>query len=314
MTDVTTIEQRLAKIEKASDLSKSAAVQIGVTVGGIHFATPVDIDIMAQRLARAGAAVPPHCRDNVGMCFGLITHAIEWGFPIMAVLNKSYVVNNKGVDRVAFESQLIHAIVERNAPLKNRLRFEILGVGDERRCKVWGTFKRETKPHEYTSETLKKLLENRPARKDGSGKGGSPLWEQQPEVQMFYSASRTWARIYCPEVILGAYTRDELEDPDGTMVDVTPVQDRIAELSQRLEEAQKQHVEPRGFDPSFVKQTVEGELVESDVTVDPFDTPETVADKAQQAAKVMKQAAATLNVETDKNISDKDIPPNKRRK
>src|SRR4029077_15222432 len=154
-------------------------------------------EIIAHRLARAKIAVPPHVRDNPGVAFALCLQALEWRMPIMSVINKSYTVTNRGIERIAYESQLVHAIIERNAPIKGRLRHTIIGEGDERRCKVWATFKGEKTPHEYTSETLVNLREARGRNKDKDNVlKGSPLWESQPEVQLFYSASRTWARMF----------------------------------------------------------------------------------------------------------------------
>jgi len=187
----------------------------------------------------------------------LCMQALEWGMPIMSVINKSYVVNNRGTDRIAYESQLIHAVIEKNAPLKNRLRYEILGAGDERRCRVWATFKGEDKPHEYISETLANLRGAR-GKNDAGQIKGSPLWETLPEVQMFYSASRQWARLFCPDVILGAYTPEDTYSSEP--IDVTP--DKITDLSQRLRNA-KIAAADRGFDNADVVRQV-GSIIEGD--------------------------------------------------
>lgn len=39
----------------------------------------------------------------------------------------------------------------------------------------------------------------------------STLWADDPRQQLAYLAVKRWARLYCPEVILGVYTIDELE-------------------------------------------------------------------------------------------------------
>lgn len=80
----------------------------------------------------------------------------------------------------------------------------------------------------------------------------SPLWATNPKQQIAYLAVKYWARLYCPEVILGVYTPDELED--RTMKDVTPPKERVtlSELSHQQEKPQQ---------PEAVKE-VTGELVE----------------------------------------------------
>jgi hypothetical protein len=252
----------VSDIEKRTELTRSQAIKIGAKIGNITIGSPADLEIVSVRLARGGAAVPPHARENPGVCFALCMQALEWGMPIMSVINKSYVVRNRGIDRIAYESQLIHAVIERNAPLKGRLRHEIIGEGDDRRCKVWGTFKGETKPHEYTSEALSKLREARGRNPDKDDVlKGSPLWEHQPEVQLFYSASRTWARLFAPDVILGAYTPEDpmYDEPK----DITPAS--INGLAQRLRDAKKARVDDRGFDAAHVARVVGASIIEGEV-------------------------------------------------
>ncbi len=37
----------------------------------------------------------------------------------------------------------------------------------------------------------------------------SPLWTSNPKQQLAYLALKYWARLYCPDVILGVYTPDD---------------------------------------------------------------------------------------------------------
>jgi hypothetical protein len=234
----------VAEIERRVDRTIAGAVVVSHDIGGVKFTSMIEVMEFAKLMAVSGAAVPAHLRGNPGACLGIVVQALEWRMSPFAVANKSYIAN----DRTAYESQLIHAIVEARAPLKGRLRFEILGEGDERRCKVSGTFVREDKPHTYTSETLAKLRDAR-GRNDRGQVKGSPLWDTQPEVQLFYSASRTWARLYCPDVILGIYAVDELP---AEPIDVTP--SKTEALAKRLEEMKAQHAERRGFDAEHVSR------------------------------------------------------------
>src|SRR6186997_1701556 len=198
-----------AQVEARTELTKARGIEINRNLGGLQVQTADDLEKVALRLARGMVAVPIHCRDQPGVVYALCLQALEWGMPIMSVINKSYVPRNG--DRIGFESQLIHAVIEKNAPIKSRLRYEIIGEGDERRCKVWATFHGEATPHEYTSDTLAKMHPGHVTKDAGKFVKGSPLWDSNPEVQMFYSASRQWARLFCPDVLLGAYTPEEME-------------------------------------------------------------------------------------------------------
>lgn len=152
---------------------------------------------VAKMMALAKQAVPKHLRGEPGICLAVIMQAREWDMAPYAVARKSYIVN----DQLAYESQLIHAVIESRAPLKGRLRCRYEGEGQSRKCIVFGTFKGEAEPHEYESPQLKDIrIKN------------SPLWKDDPDQQQFYYASRAWARKWCSDVLLGVYTPDEMRD------------------------------------------------------------------------------------------------------
>jgi hypothetical protein len=170
---------------------------------------------VAKLMSQSSFAVPPHCRDQHGVCFGILIQALAWELEPYAVANKSYVTGEGDKAKLAYESQLIHAVIELRAPIKERLSFEIIGTGDDRQCRVWTTFKGESAPKSFTSEPLREFTKTVTKQgRNGPYQVGpkSPLWFTKPEVQLFYNASRDWARIYCPDVILGIYTPDELEE------------------------------------------------------------------------------------------------------
>ena len=94
------------------------------------------------------------------------------------------------------------------------MKHEFLGEKEERRCRVWARIKGEETDAEFTSEPISVL---RPPAGD-RGVKGSPLWTKKPDLQLFYNASRDWARMHCPDVLLGAYSVDEISE----IIDVTP--------------------------------------------------------------------------------------------
>lgn len=182
-----------------SKIDKGAVQRLSVTTesGGISFLTMADAAEFAKLMSVSEQAVPAHCRNRPGVCLALTIQAIEWRMSPFAVANKSYVVN----DRVAYESQLIHAVIEQRAPITCRLRHTFSGTGDSRRCKVWATAKGEEEPLVYESPEFKQIQPK-----------NSPLWKTKPDLQLYYNASRDWARMYFPDVIMGVYSDDEMMD------------------------------------------------------------------------------------------------------
>lgn len=182
-------------IDRQIDKSQTQTLAINSEVGGIAFQNMGEVTEFAKLMAASQGAVPAHCRNQPGVCLGILIQAVEWRMSPYAVANKSYVVN----DRLSYESQLIHAVIEQRAPITARLRHSFSGQANSRRCKVWATAKGETEPLEYESPEFGTIQPK-----------NSPLWKTKPDLQLFYNTSRDWARMYFPDVILGVYADDEL--------------------------------------------------------------------------------------------------------
>ncbi len=82
--------------------------------------------------------------------------------------------------------------------------------------KVSATFKGETEPR-----TLTFLLSQVRTR-------NSTLWAEDPKQQIAYLVTKKWARLYCPDVILGVYTPDEFDEDGYAPVQPTPQSDASA--------------------------------------------------------------------------------------
>jgi hypothetical protein len=178
-----------------SSIDKSVAKAMTFANGSVSCKDMGDVMEFAKLMSVSGQAIPPHLRGNPGFCLAICIQAMEWRFSPFAVANKSYVVN----DRVGYESQLIHAVIEERAPIEGRLRHTFSGEGDKRRCTVWADIAGSDEPLEYTSPEIGSITPK-----------NSPLWKSKPDLQLFYNTSRDWARVYFPEVILGVYSDDEL--------------------------------------------------------------------------------------------------------
>lgn len=208
---------RVDRIEERIDKQASGAIAVSTPMGGLRFGNMMEVMEFSKLMAVADIGIPKHLRGNVGACLAVCIQAIEWKMSPFAVANKSYIVN----DRVAYESQLIHAIVEQRAPLAGRLRCRYTGEGEDRRCIVYASVKGEAEPFEYQSAPFKSIQPK-----------NSPLWKTKPDLQLFYNASRDWARMYFPDVIMGIYAEDEIEP--------TPEPSPQTELQKRLAQAESE--------------------------------------------------------------------------
>lgn len=228
-------------IERAINRETAGAIALSNAAGGLSFQSMMEVFEFAKLMALSRQAVPPHLRDNPGMCLAVAVQATEWRMSPFAVANKSYVVN----DRIAWESQLIHAVIEQRAPLVGRIRHSFEGEGDDRVCVVTAQVKGEVEPVVYRSPPIKQISPK-----------NSPLWKTKPDLQLYYNAVRDFARTYFPDVILGVYAEDEL---DGTFIGAERAKDVSPGLHERLAAAAPTG---EGFKPDTVETAI-GEATET---------------------------------------------------
>lgn len=204
-----------------------------LAIGGSGARTPTfqsmrDVMEFAKVMAVSGIAIRKHLRGNPGACLAITMQAQRWEMDAFTVGNKSYEVN----DQLAYESQLITAVVNTRAPIKGRLKTRFVGEGQKRKCVAWATFEGEDEPTEVTSPELGSIKPK-----------NSPLWTTDPDQQLAYYTKRLWARRECPEVLLGVYDIDEVDTtPRGpeTARDVTPARPTLAQFAA----SEESHVDP----------------------------------------------------------------------
>jgi hypothetical protein len=168
----------------------------------------------SEVMCQADIALPKHLRGNQGACMAVALQALEWEMSPFAVASKSYSVNGM----IAYEAQLIAAVVNTRSGIKGRLKYHYTGSGDDMVCTVTGEI--DGDPLEYESPRLKSITPK-----------NSPLWKTDPRQQLGYYSARSWARRHCPEVLLGVYDRDEaaaFQGPENAR-DVTPERKPLSE-------------------------------------------------------------------------------------
>lgn len=179
---------------------------------------PAPLELMkdiAQQLAVSKVNIPAAFHDNPDRCLAIVYQSARWGLDPWTVASKAYVTKGKdGAERISYEAQLINAVINTRAPLEGRLTLEYKGDGGQRYLVVSGRLKGSAKASPLATPRIANIKPK-----------NSPLWYSDPDQQLAYYGQRAWARRYCPEVILGVYTHDEMQHIE--IIESTP-QSRMA--------------------------------------------------------------------------------------
>lgn len=228
----------------------------------------------ANLMASARSTVPAHFQGKPGDCLAVVMQATTWGMNPFAVAQKTHLINGT----LGYEAQLVASVINSSSLLADRFNFEWFGTWE----KIVGKFKMvESRTKKDDNGNAKKFMMPDWDLKDENGLGvrvwatikgeseprvlellmtqartrNSTLWTEDPKQQLAYLAQKRWARLYAPDVILGVYTPDEIEEfkppvDMGTaeVVDPRPAIDADALIKEGWDHAEKGMV---AFGPWF---------------------------------------------------------------
>lgn len=223
--------------------------------------------MLAELMSKSGIAVPPHLRGEMYACLAVIMQAMRWDMDPWAIASKSYIVkSDKNPDpKLAWEAQLIAAVIYQRANFKHLPQFEFVGTGQDMMCKVTLTFANGD-VRGYESPLVRDIKPK-----------NSPLWYSDQQQQLGYYSVRAAARRWCPQVILGVYDRDEIEGSEIREINPRPERrgkpDLLSRMGQGTEGFNRDHVRQlentgtvpmdiiRGLEPARSGVNVPGETI-----------------------------------------------------
>ena len=188
-----------------------------------------------QRLARMYAEsglVPDHYKNNVAGCAIGIQMALRMHVDILTFLQCSFV--HKG--KIGIEAKLAMARLNTSGKIKGRVTYRIDRdeTGKIKSCTAMAT---DADSNEQFSQTVDwKMVEGEGWHQaNGSQKS---KWLTLPDLMFQYRSGIFLARVHYPDVLLGMYTIDELEDMARTGESSAPApaapSGALAELSERM--------------------------------------------------------------------------------
>lgn len=143
-----------------------------------------------------GNLVPQHLQQQPGNCLMVVELAMRWGMSPFAVAQETSVIQGKLMN----SGKLVAAAINSSGVLASRLRETFHGEGPDRSVTLAGTLRGEADPRTITVRLA-------------DAKTSNQMWTKQPDQQLVYFATRAWARRHVPEVMLGVYSPEDMDEP-----------------------------------------------------------------------------------------------------
>lgn len=174
--------------------------QITTTNGGfLYEAGAFDQAYRAAQAFSASKLVPSHFQGKPEDCFVALTVAHQLGIPPLMALQNVYMVSG----RPGFSASLVIALANKSGVFAAPITWTTEGGGNDLAVTASATL---AGSGERVSSTVTM------ATAIAEGWTRNPKYKSMPE-HMLRLRSATWlVRLYCPEVLLGFHTSDELAD------------------------------------------------------------------------------------------------------
>jgi hypothetical protein len=175
---------------------KPGVPAVSQTMGG-SVMVPQNMDQairLAEMLSRSKNAVPGHFLNDPGACLLALDQAMRWGMSPFAVMQATFVYQGK----LGYEGKLVAAAVESSNAIVGLMQYRFEGSGDSLKVICSAVRRGETEPKEAEAVL-------------SSARTANDHWKKSPDQMLIYHVARKWARRWTPGVILGVYTREEIE-------------------------------------------------------------------------------------------------------
>tara|TARA_Y100001968_G_scaffold158062_1_gene144457 strand:+ start:42345 stop:43172 length:828 start_codon:yes stop_codon:yes gene_type:complete len=239
----------------------------------------------SEMMAQGHCTVPKHLQGNSADCMAIVMQSARWNMDPFAVAQKTHIVNGN----LGYEAQLVNAVVIANAPIKERLKFKYYGDWD---AYIASGLRKENEAGlgVEVSATFKGENEARSLKVDLAliTTRNSPNWKSDPRQQIAYVGTKRWARLYCPEVILGVYTPDEFDEPGKRE------ERSVNEVPQRSDSSEKPEYTQDKFDslsPKWIKFISAGKATPDDI-IESISAEFIVPDEIQEQIRKLEKGEA----------------------
>jgi hypothetical protein len=155
---------------------------------------------VAQVFAKSGI-VPEQYRGHVEDCMIALYSADLLGIDPMMYMQNTYMVKGKP----GMEAKLAIALVNTRGPFKGPIQWKFEGEGESRKCTAFAT-------HAVTGSVCESVVSWAMVKAEGWSRKDGSKWLTMPDQMFQYRSAMFLARLFCPEVLMGMQTTQELRD------------------------------------------------------------------------------------------------------
>ena len=212
-------------------------------------------------MAEGKCTVPKHLAGSPADCMAITMQAARWNMDPFAVAQKTHLVNGT----IGYEAQLVNAVISSSSAIIGRFHYKYggdwtvngEGVGKQSSNQAGVNVNKGTtiNPNCWISVGAvlageSEIQWGEPLFPAAVTTKNSALWKTAPKQQAAYLAVKYWARLYCPQVIMGVYSTDELDSTPAPQAQ--PTTERV--INPANDDAPEQPEYPQDkFDEVFPK-------------------------------------------------------------
>lgn len=195
-----------------------------------------------SKMFAASDLLPAHFRDNPSNVCIMLQYAMRLQVDAVTLMQASYVIHGKP----GIEAKMAIALANTRGPFEHPIMFKSRGDGDNLSVTAWSTISGAKVEQHFSMAMAKKngYLD----RKGRNGERIETHWDKDPELMCTYRAAKRLINLYCPDVVMGLPTVEELHDYqiiDGeASVEVVAADKGVSGLKQRLGREKKAPVPP----------------------------------------------------------------------
>jgi hypothetical protein len=206
------------------------------------------------------STLPVHLQGSTSDCMAIVIQAMQWNMNPFAVAQKTHLVSGT----LGYEAQLVNAVISSSRAIEGRFHYKYNGdwdgaKPDVKRCVIVGAKLRGEDEIQWGEPLFPAKVTTK----------NSPLWKTAEKQQASYLAVKYWARMFCPAVMLGVYTTDELQDSQPMERTVNQVPEQRGAISRPTEKVIDQEqeisndIEIKALAETYIEKiTAEVELTE----------------------------------------------------